>query len=332
MLLLVMMMVVVLMVKIQWFPVIWHERHTDSHFKKVLGITDLGFNCHLLTLWTWVNQGQITESQDSSKFCKTGRWTSRSRSSSNNLEICGVYFRDISKKNKITYSLSQSHNLHIQHITSKFPPKVYQGAPFVESYTKHSIIACPGAAFFLFFQLSFTPFPFIEIPEVNWNESHSVVSYSLQPHTLDSLWNSPAQNAGVGNLSLLQGIFPTQESNSGFPHCRRIVYQLSHKGTLEWVAYPFSSRSSRPSNRTRASCIAGRFFANWAIREALKFQSESNFFISNYLPCIVLLRYQLIINCDIFLSSLLLDLWSVSISSLEFSSLKQKLSLQRDVY
>ena len=151
MLLLVMMMVVVLMVKIQWFPVIWHERHTDSHFKKVLGITDLGFNCHLLTLWTWVNQGQITESQDSSKFCKTGRWTSRSRSSSNNLEICGVYFRDISKKNKITYSLSQSHNLHIQHITSKFPPKVYQGAPFVESYTKHSIIACPGAAFFFFF-------------------------------------------------------------------------------------------------------------------------------------------------------------------------------------
>ena len=168
-----------------------------------------------------------------------------------------------------------------------------------------------------------------------YSESLSVVSNSLWPHGLYSPWNSPAQNAGVGNLSLLQGIFPTQESNSGFSHCRQIVYQLSHKGhqrTLEWVAYPFSSRSSWPSNRTRASCIAGRFFANWAIRETLKFQSESNFFISNYLPCIVLLRYQLIINCDIFLSSLLLDLWSVSISSLEFSSLKQKLSLQRDVY
>ena len=26
-------------------------------------------------------------------------------------------------------------------------------------------------------------------------------------------WNSPVQNAGVGNLSLLQGIFPTQGSN-----------------------------------------------------------------------------------------------------------------------
>ena len=36
---------------------------------------------------------------------------------------------------------------------------------------------------------------------------------------------------------------------------------------LEWVAYPFSSGSSRPRNLTRASCIAGRFFTNWAIRE-----------------------------------------------------------------
>ena len=38
---------------------------------------------------------------------------------------------------------------------------------------------------------------------------------------------------------------------------------------LEWVAYPFSSGSSRPKNRTRVSCISSRFFTNWAIREAL---------------------------------------------------------------
>ena len=37
---------------------------------------------------------------------------------------------------------------------------------------------------------------------------------------------------------------------------------------LEWVAYPFSSRPSRPRNRTGVSCIAGRFFTNWAMREA----------------------------------------------------------------
>ena len=45
-------------------------------------------------------------------------------------------------------------------------------------------------------------------------------------------WNSPGQNTGVGSLSLLQGIFPTQGSNPGLPHCRWILYQLSHKGKL----------------------------------------------------------------------------------------------------
>ena len=44
-----------------------------------------------------------------------------------------------------------------------------------------------------------------------------------------SPWDSPGQNTGVGSLSLLQGIFPTQGSNPGLPHCRRILYQLSHK-------------------------------------------------------------------------------------------------------
>ena len=60
------------------------------------------------------------------------------------------------------------------------------------------------------------------------------------------------QNTGVGSLSLLQGIFSTQGLNPGLLHYRWILYQLSHKGNprvLEWVAYPFSSRSSRPRNR-----------------------------------------------------------------------------------
>ena len=46
----------------------------------------------------------------------------------------------------------------------------------------------------------------------NESESHSVVSDSLKPHGLYSPWNSPGQNTGVGSLSLLQGIFPTQVS------------------------------------------------------------------------------------------------------------------------
>ena len=65
------------------------------------------------------------------------------------------------------------------------------------------------------------------------------MSDSLQPHGLYSPWNSPGQNTGVGSLCLLQGIFPTQGSNPDLPHCRRILYQLSHKGSpriLEWVS------------------------------------------------------------------------------------------------
>ena len=72
-------------------------------------------------------------------------------------------------------------------------------------------------------------------------------------------WNSPGQNTRVGCLSLLQGIFPTQGSNPGLPHCRQVLYQLSHKGsprTLEGVAYPFSRGSSltQESNHGHLHC------------------------------------------------------------------------------
>ena len=110
------------------------------------------------------------------------------------------------------------------------------------------------------------------------SESCSVVSDSLRAHRLYSPCNSPGQITGVGSLSLLQGIFLTQGLNPGLPHCRQILYQLIHQGSpriLEWVAYPFSSGSSGPKNRTRVSCIAGGFCTNWAIREAsLLFKSD----------------------------------------------------------
>ena len=46
----------------------------------------------------------------------------------------------------------------------------------------------------------------------------------LRPHGLYSPWASPGQNTGVGSLSLLQRIFPTQELNQGLLHCREILY------------------------------------------------------------------------------------------------------------
>ena len=62
-------------------------------------------------------------------------------------------------------------------------------------------------------------------------ESRSVVSDSLGRRGLHSPWNAPGQNTGVGSLSLLQGLFPTQGSNWGLLHCRQILYQLSHQGS-----------------------------------------------------------------------------------------------------
>ena len=75
---------------------------------------------------------------------------------------------------------------------------------------------------------------------------------------LYSPWSSPDLNTGVGSLSLLQRIFPTQGSNPGLLHCGWILYQLSHKSSLrilEWVAYPFSSGSSEPRNWTGSPAL-----------------------------------------------------------------------------
>ena len=97
------------------------------------------------------------------------------------------------------------------------------------------------------------------------SEGCSIESESLPPQELYSPWDSPGQNMGLGSLSLLQGIFPTQGSNPGLPHYRWILYQLSHEGSpriLEWVAYRFFRRFSPSRNRTRVSCIAGGFLSN----------------------------------------------------------------------
>ena len=110
--------------------------------------------------------------------------------------------------------------------------------------------------------------PFNHYTSAKRSESRSVMSDSLWLYGLYSPWNSLGQNTGVGSRSLLQGIFPTQGSNPGLPHCRQILYRLSHQGSpkiLEWVAYLFSSGSSQPRNQTGVSCITGGFVTSWAI-------------------------------------------------------------------
>ena len=67
------------------------------------------------------------------------------------------------------------------------------------------------------------------------SESRSAVSEFLWPHGLYSPWNSPGQNTAVGSPSVLQWIFPSQESNWGFLHCGWILYQLSYPRMHEWT-------------------------------------------------------------------------------------------------
>ena len=56
-------------------------------------------------------------------------------------------------------------------------------------------------------------------------------SPALQTDALPSEPPGKPENTEVGSQSLLQGIFPTQESNQGLLHCRRILYQLSYHGS-----------------------------------------------------------------------------------------------------
>ena len=75
--------------------------------------------------------------------------------------------------------------------------------------------------------------------------SHLVMSDSLwpyrpQPSRLLRPWDYPGKNTGVGCHVLLQGIFPTQGSNSCLPHllnCRRILHYWTTKETLSYYTW-----------------------------------------------------------------------------------------------
>ena len=78
------------------------------------------------------------------------------------------------------------------------------------------------------------------------SESCSVMSDCLWPYGLYSPRNFTGHNTGVRSLSLLQGIFPTQGLNVGLPHCRQILYQLSHRGCMETILVSLFSKNTNP--------------------------------------------------------------------------------------
>ena len=88
-------------------------------------------------------------------------------------------------------------------------------------------------------EMRFFSFPFlgpkkikrtVSRPEHSWSEVKVAQSCPTLCNPMEySPWNFPGQNTGVGSLSLLQWIFPTQESNQGLPHCRQVLFQLSYQ-------------------------------------------------------------------------------------------------------
>ena len=97
--------------------------------------------------------------------------------------------------------------------------------------------------------------------------SHSVMSDSLRPHGYTV--------HGILQARKLEWVafpfFPTQWSNPGLPHCRQVLYQLSHQGNpriLRVGSLSLLSGSSWPRNWNGVSCTADGFFTSWATREA----------------------------------------------------------------
>ena len=83
-------------------------------------------------------------------------------------------------------------------------------------------------------------------------------SPALKTDSLPSEQPRKPNNTGVGCHALLQGIFPTQGLNPGFPHCRWILYCLCHQRSpriLEWIAYPFSRDLSSLGMEPRSSTL-----------------------------------------------------------------------------
>ena len=82
----------------------------------------------------------------------------------------------------------------------------------------------------------------------------------MQPYGLYTSWNSAGQNTGVGSLSLLQGIFPTQVSNPGLPHCRRILsteelMPSNHGAGQDSLKSPLDSKEMKSSQSERKSTL-----------------------------------------------------------------------------
>ena len=93
------------------------------------------------------------------------------------------------------------------------------------------------------------------------------VKVSMRPNVWGMI---PIKHAMMCTIQLIPHIGPkkVQVVQSCPALCDPMDYRAHGILQDEWVAYPFFSGSSRPRDRTQDSCIVGRFFTNWAMREA----------------------------------------------------------------
>ena len=74
---------------------------------------------------------------------------------------------------------------------------------------------------------------------------------ALQVDSLPAEPQGKPKNTGVGSLSLLQQIFPTQESDQGLLHCKWILYQLSYQGNTQslWMVKSLEGSNASSINQ-----------------------------------------------------------------------------------
>ena len=139
-------------------------------------------------------------------------------------------------------------------------------------------------------------------------------------------WDSPGKNTGVGCHFLLQGIFPTQGSNPGLPHCRQTLKPLSHQGsplsprvcsnscllswwhylTISWSAVPFSfCHQSFPAS---ASFPMSQFFPQ--VAKVLELQLHWLLFLALHSEKYFKMRWDLSWDCKNLLYFVVVQLLS----------------------
>ena len=105
--------------------------------------------------------------------------------------------------------------------------------------------------------------------EVKWKS----ISCVWLCNTMDFTVHGILQARTLGSLSLLQGIFPTQGSNRGLPHCRQILHQLSHKGSPDIGVRGRLNYEINLKHVTNTETLKDTVYTNWNKSSGIPYSS-----------------------------------------------------------